>query len=74
MPEYAAVVREQADRFGAVLGDHHRVRTEAGDRTEYWISEGCHPNEYGHRMLALELCRTLGIDAHESSLSRSYLP
>ncbi|WP_427892040.1 SGNH/GDSL hydrolase family protein [Kribbella sp. GL6] len=74
LPEYAAVVREQADRFGAVLVDHHRVWTEAGERTEYWISEGCHPNEYGHRVLASELCRSLGIDAPESSLGRSYLP
>ncbi|HZX07804.1 SGNH/GDSL hydrolase family protein [Kribbella sp.] len=74
LPEYAAVVRELADRFGAVLVDHHRVWTEAGERTEYWISEGCHPNEYGHRMLASELFRTLGVDAPESSLSRSYLP
>lgn len=63
LPAYAAVVRELADRTGAVLVDHYRAWTETDpDQPEYWISHGCHPNEHGHRVLAGELFRVLKID------------
>ncbi|MFF2653934.1 SGNH/GDSL hydrolase family protein [Streptomyces sp. NPDC058045] len=76
LPEYAEAVRDLAARFDAVLVDHYRAwtGTQPDDRTEYWISHGCHPNEYGHRALALELFSALELDGPEATLTRAFLP
>lgn len=76
LPRYAAAVRDLATRTGAVLVDHYRAWTEVDpqDRQEYWISHGCHPNEYGHRMLARELFHALELDDPPGTLARSLLP
>lgn len=64
LPAYNAMIREVAAAEGVILVDHwKRWQAEPGhDRLDFpWRANALHPNAAGHRQLALELFRTLGL-------------
>lgn len=76
LPPFVDAVREIAARHPVVLVDHHeawRRADESGD-IEYWISHGCHPNAFGHRMLVRTLLEALGISDASSPTGRAFIP
>ncbi|MEV0826634.1 SGNH/GDSL hydrolase family protein [Nonomuraea rubra] len=76
LPAYTAVIREIAAERGLPLVDHAAVWREAEERgiMEAWISQGCHPNLYGHRAMAHTLLRSLGLFTDDSVICRLAVP
>ncbi|HET6743475.1 MAG TPA: GDSL-type esterase/lipase family protein [Kribbella sp.] len=76
LPGYADDIRALATARGCTLIDHHQVwaRAERAGATQAWISEGCHPNGYGHIVMAHTLLRALGLFDARSHLGRLYVP
>jgi len=77
LASYVAAVREVAAEQGLPLVDHHAVWSaadEAGSLAEQWMSEGCHPNAYGHRVMAHTIFETLDILDPASPTCRLYAP
>jgi acyl-CoA thioesterase I len=74
--ELADAVRTIAADRGLLLVDHHREWTALTDRgpLEQWIGWGCHPNEYGHRVLARRLLTELGVWDPLSPSGRLLIP
>lgn len=73
---YAEATRELSAELGTILVDHHRVWSETSEASWYhWLGHGCHPNAAGHRVLARELCRALGLwDPGRSRTCRLSIP
>ena len=63
LPAYAEAVRVICRTAGVPCVDHFTdwQGAEASGAMHSWIGHGCHPNEYGHRVLAFALFRLLGI-------------
>lgn len=76
LPPYVDAVREMAARHRTVLVDHYEAwrRVEESGELEYWISHGCHPNAYGHRMLMRTLGEALGMWDPASPTGRLFVP
>jgi acyl-CoA thioesterase-1 len=77
LPAYTQVIRDIAAERDLTLVDHAAVWAEAEKREimEAWISQGCHPNVYGHRAMAHTLLRSLGLfDPDGSVICRLAVP
>ncbi|MFG1912268.1 SGNH/GDSL hydrolase family protein [Kribbella sp. NPDC048928] len=74
LPGYAEDIRALATARGCTLIDHQLVWTRAERATQAWISEGCHPNGYGHIVMAHTLLRSLGLFDPRSHLGRLHVP
>jgi acyl-CoA thioesterase-1 len=63
LPEYREAILTVADSTGVACIDHYPlwVKAEPNGDMHHWIAHGCHPNEYGHRMLAHTMFRAIGI-------------
>ena len=63
LPAYREAIREIAAAAGVPCLDHFPEWTaaEGAGSMHHWLAHGCHPNEYGHRVLAHALFRELGI-------------
>jgi len=71
---YMDAVRRVAARHELPLVDHQRYWQEHADKHFYWMSNGFHPNEYGHRAFARLLHEALDIYDPDSPTGRLYLP
>lgn len=61
LPAYVAIIREVAEARHLALVDHYTVWGK-NPTFSYWLGDATiHPNEYGHRALANQLFRDLGI-------------
>lgn len=77
LSSYVAAVREVAAEQGLPLVDHHSVWSaaeETGTLPEQWMSEGCHPNAHGHRVMAHTIFEALGIMDPASPTCRLFAP
>lgn len=63
VPAYRDAVVRIAETTGAPCIDHFAIWTEAepSGGMHHWLAHGCHPNEYGHRVLAHTMFRALDI-------------
>jgi acyl-CoA thioesterase-1 len=63
LPAYRDAVLRVAAATGAPCIDHFRAWAvaEASGAMHHWLADGCHPNEYGHRVFARALFEALGI-------------
>ena len=60
---YRDAVLSVAAQAGAPCVDHFPIWTaaEPSGSMHHWLAHGCHPNEYGHRVLARALFQSLGL-------------
>lgn len=60
---YTTTIRAIATDLGVPLIDHAAVWECAATHglVEEWMGQGCHPNAYGHRVMALTLYEAFGI-------------
>lgn len=72
LPAYVDVIREIADRTGAVLVDHF-ARWEH-EYIFHWLADPVHPNDLGHRVMAHLLLRELGMWDPQSLVCRLLVP
>jgi acyl-CoA thioesterase-1 len=63
LPAYRAAILDIAQETGTPCIDHFPiwVAAEPSGGMHHWLAHGCHPNEYGHRVLAHTMFRALGI-------------
>jgi acyl-CoA thioesterase-1 len=63
LPRYREAILEVAQATGVPCLDHFPLwlAAEPDGSMHHWLAHGCHPNEYGHRVLAHTLFRALGI-------------
>ena len=63
LPAYREAVLAVAAEANAPCVDHYPiwVAAEPSGSMHHWLAHGCHPNEYGHRMLARTLFRALDL-------------
>lgn len=63
LPAYMEAVLQVASGAGVPVVDHFSewVAAEPSGAMHHWIAHGCHPNEYGHRVMAHAIFRALGI-------------
>jgi len=81
LPAYADAIRGVAADLGLPLVDHFAV-WQAADAPvdgepglmEHWMSQGCHPNGHGHRVMAHTVFRALGIFDPASPTCRLDVP
>jgi lysophospholipase L1-like esterase len=73
-PRYMEVVRQVAAVEAIALVDHAAWWEEHRDSHFYWMSNGFHPNEYGHRAFAGVLFRELGIFDPKSATCSLFIP
>ena len=73
---YADAVRGLAQESGSILVDHFadREESEASGIMHSWIGRGCHPNEYGHRVMARLLLKELDMWDKNSETCRLFIP
>lgn len=73
---YSAAIRELAEELEMPLVDHDKVWNHAPESSWFhWLGHGCHPNAAGHRVLAREIFRTLGVwDPENSRTCRLSIP
>ena len=57
-----AAIRTAAERYGAVLIDHHAMTAYADPRL--WASDRLHMSPRGHKLMAATVLTALGLDAH----------
>lgn len=70
---YMEALRSVACAADAFLVDHlAHWRTHSAWEKDYWMANGIHPNEYGHRRLAVHLLDGLGIFDPESVTCRLF--
>ena len=70
LPNYVQIIREVAADYNVILVDHWGYWQEKRNKEELlmnWLSDGLHPNEYGHRVLANEIFKCLDIYNPKSS-------
>jgi len=73
-PAYMEAIRQVAAAHKLPLIDHEQFwRNRAGSHF-YWMSDGFHPNECGHRAFAFCLYQALGIFDPASHSCRLHLP
>jgi len=72
--EYMDIVRQVASELELPLVDHTRHWEEHSDKLFFWMSDAFHPNAAGHRVLAQQLCRCLGIYDSTSPCGRLFIP
>ncbi|MBM3262501.1 MAG: SGNH/GDSL hydrolase family protein [candidate division Zixibacteria bacterium] len=72
LPAYVETIREIGHTTGAPVIDHYAEWTVGppGGAMHSWLGDGCHPNEYGHRVMAHTLFRALGIWDENSLVCR----
>jgi lysophospholipase L1-like esterase len=60
---YVETIREVAAKARAPMVDHFSewVAADPSGSMHHWLAHGCHPNEYGHRVMAHAIFRALGI-------------
>lgn len=74
-PKYREVIVSLAKETQSFLIDHWGEWEGCGDNASYWMSDGLHPNQYGHLFFAHTVFQALGIyDEENSSVCRQYLP
>jgi lysophospholipase L1-like esterase len=63
LPAYREAVLSVAADANAPCVDHYPiwVAAEPSGAMHHWLAHGCHPNEYGHRVLARALFRALDL-------------
>ena len=63
LPMYREAVLEIAKVTCAACVDHFPIwaAAEPSGGMHHWLAHGCHPNEYGHRVLVHTIFRELGI-------------
>jgi acyl-CoA thioesterase-1 len=63
LPAYREAILGIAKNTGIPCVDHFPVWTAAEESgaMHHWLGHGCHPNEYGHRVLAHEIIRALDV-------------
>ena len=63
LPRYREVILEVAEATATPCIDHFPIwaAAEPSGGMHHWLAHGCHPNEYGHRVLAHTLFRALEI-------------
>lgn len=74
LPIYIKTIREVAQLKEVVLIDHEKYWQGNDESFYYWMSDGAHPNEYGHRVFAQLLFKELGIYDDDSRTCRLYIP
>lgn len=74
LPAYQEAVRSLASENDVVLVDHGARWAEAPETMIFWMADGIHPNEYGHRVMARMLMQSLGIDDANSPTCRLFVP
>jgi lysophospholipase L1-like esterase len=74
LDEYMQILRSVAADTGYPLIDHAAFWQQRPDRWFFWMSNDCHPNEYGHRAFARHLFQVLGIHDPDSQTCRLHLP
>jgi len=70
LPNYVQIIREVAADCNVILIDHWGYWQEKRNKEELlmsWLSDGLHPNEYGHRVMANEIFKRLDIYNPKSS-------
>ena len=73
-PRYMEIVRTVAKERRLPLVDHARYWEENSDKLYYWMSNGFHPNEFGHRAFASLLFREMGISEPAGSTCKLFFP
>ena len=63
LASYAQAIREVAGEAGVPFVDHFTewVDADPSGAMHHWLGHGCHPNEFGHRVLAHAIFRALDI-------------
>lgn len=74
LPAYMDAVRRVAAARGLPLVDHRAHWESQPASQELWMSDGIHPNEFGHRVLARHLFAVLGIGDANSQMGRLHIP
>jgi lysophospholipase L1-like esterase len=74
LPRYMEAVRRAAAATGSPLVDHTAYWELNATFLELWMSDGIHPNEYGHRAFARHLFETCGINDPASQTGRLHIP
>lgn len=73
-PDYMDAVRKIAAAGNIPLIDHAKHWQQNVERHYYWMSDGVHPNEYGHRVFAHLLLNELGLFDPQSRTCRLFIP
>ena len=76
LPAYVEAIRELASRLPVTLIDHYEAwrQAEEAGTYEWWIAHGCHPNAFGHRVLARTTLQALDAWDALSPTGRLYIP
>ncbi|GAA3116857.1 lysophospholipase L1-like esterase [Kribbella aluminosa] len=76
LASYTEAIRALAVELALPLIDHAEVWATATDEAvpDEWIGSGCHPNHFGHRVMANAVLRSLGIFDPDSATCRLYIP
>jgi lysophospholipase L1-like esterase len=63
LPAYREAILKVATETDTPCVDHFPIwqEADAGGAMHHWLADGCHPNEYGHRVFAHTLFRALEI-------------
>lgn len=73
-PDYMTALRDVAKKTKCPLIDHsqhwQQLCEDQPKRFHYWLSDSCHPNEMGHRVLAHFIFQELGIFDPKSAVCR----
>lgn len=76
LEEYVVAIRELAEDSGAVLIDNYKCWKDyqKKEAVKRWMSDDIHPNYYGHRVIAQEMFKKLGIYDPNSFSCRLAVP
>ena len=75
LPTYVEVMRKTARIMDCPLVDYNQTALAKGAYMIYYKSDYVHPNENGHRLIAAELMKFLGIfDPENSCCCRFFMP
>jgi lysophospholipase L1-like esterase len=73
-PDYMDVIRKISVARKIPLMDHAKYWHQNIDRHYYWMSDGIHPNEYGHRVFADLIFKELGLHDSGSRTCQLFIP
>ena len=74
---YVQIIRDVAVENDIQLIDHWQYwqqHRDTNDQLMLWLSDSIHPNEYGHRVLANEVLRALGMYDSKSQTCKLSIP
>jgi acyl-CoA thioesterase I len=78
LPAYNIIIREIAKEKNLILVDHYKHWQECKKTNEElltWLNDrSIHPNEFGHREIAKELFKALGLFSKESPTCNLFVP